>query len=84
MTPSVLLTLVFLFMAGYHPLGNPGGAHSAVVPTPVPSTVLKWCGNGELSALDLERIVQRLQQADPMASSLQPSHFTAIQLDQAC
>jgi hypothetical protein len=50
----------------------------------VPSTVLKWCGNGELSALDLERIVQRLRQADPVASSLQPSHFSAIQVDQAC
>jgi hypothetical protein len=67
-------------MAGYHPLGDPGGANPAVVP----STVLKWCGNGELSALDLERIVQRLQQADPVASSLQPSHFSAIQVDQAC
>lgn len=67
-------------MAGYHPLGDPGGAH----PAGVPSTVLKWCGNGELSALDLERIVQRLQQADPVASSLQPSHFTSIQVDQAC
>jgi hypothetical protein len=58
-------------MAGHHPLGDPGGAH----PAGVPSTVLKWCGNGELSALDLERIVQRLQQA---------SHFSAIQVDQAC
>jgi hypothetical protein len=28
--------------------------------------------------------VQRLQQADPVASSLQPSHFSAIQPDQAC
>ena len=50
----------------------------------MPSTVLKWCGNGELSALDLERIVQRLRQADPTARSLQPSHFTAIQPDQPC
>jgi hypothetical protein len=71
-------------MAGYHPLGSPGGALHVAVPTAVPSTVLKWCGNGELSALDLERIVQRLQQADPVASSLQPSHFSAIQPDQAC
>jgi hypothetical protein len=71
-------------MAGYHPLGSPGGALPVAVPTAVPSTVLKWCGNGELSALDLERIVQRLQQADPVASSLQPSHFSAIQPDQAC
>ena len=74
-------------MAGYHPLGNTGGARQAPIstaaPSAVPSTVLKWCGNGELSALDLERIVERLKQADPMASSLQPSHFTAIQLDQA-
>ncbi|MFM9101179.1 MAG: hypothetical protein ACKOPS_07530 [Cyanobium sp.] len=50
----------------------------------MPNTVLKWCGNGELTALDLERIVQRLRQADPVASSLQPSHFSAIQVDQAC
>jgi hypothetical protein len=66
-------------MSGHHPSGEPGG----VQPTAVPSTVLKWCGNGELSALDLERIVQRLKQADPMARSLQPSHFSAIQPDQA-
>jgi len=78
---SLAFPHVFLSsMAGYHPLGDPGGAHPAVVP----STVLKWCGNGELSALDLERIVQRLRQADPVASSLQPSHFSAIQVDQAC
>jgi hypothetical protein len=81
-------------MAGYHPLGDPGSAHPAGAhptaaqvaadPGSLPSTVLKWCGNGELSALDLERIVQRLRQADPTAESLHPSHFTAIQLDQAC
>ncbi|MCH9714656.1 MAG: hypothetical protein K0U63_08940 [Cyanobacteria bacterium] len=47
------------------------------------STVLKWCGNGELSALDLERIVQRLQQVDPVAEALDPSHFAAIQSQQA-
>ena len=70
-------------MAGHHPLGNPGGAPPAVDPTAVPSTVLKWSGNGELSALDLERIVQRLKQADPMASTLHPSHFSALQLDRA-
>jgi hypothetical protein len=70
-------------MAGSHPQGEPG-CGQALEPSTVPSTVLKWCGNGELSALDLERIVQRLRQADPTARSLQPSHFTAIQPDQPC
>ena len=68
-------------MSRSHPPGDPGGV---LQPCAVPSTVLKWCGNGELSALDLERIVQRLKQADPVAQALHPSHFTAIQLDQAC
>jgi hypothetical protein len=46
-----------------------------------PSTVLKWCENGELSALDLEKIVERLQQHDPVAQSLDLSHFNALQLN---
>jgi len=45
----------------------------------MPSTVLKWCGNGELSSLDLETVVERLKQADPVARSLQLSHFQALQ-----
>ncbi len=40
-----------------------------------PNTVLKWCRNGELSRLDLERIVERLQQLDPTAQGLHPSQF---------
>jgi hypothetical protein len=47
------------------------------------STVLKWCGNGELSALDLEQVVQRLQQVDPVAQALHPSHFSTLQADQS-
>ena len=68
-------------MTRSHPPGDQGGV---LQPCAVSSTVLKWCGNGELSALDLERIVQRLKQADPVAQALHPSHFTAIQFDQAC
>jgi hypothetical protein len=45
----------------------------------MPSTVLKWCGNGELSSLDLKTVVERLKQADPVAQSLQLSHFSALQ-----
>ncbi len=45
----------------------------------MPSTVLKWCGNGELSSLDLETVVERLKQADPVAHSLQLNHFQALQ-----
>lgn len=41
-----------------------------------PNTVLKWCRNGELSRLDLERIVERLQQLDPTAHTLHASQFT--------
>lgn len=37
---------------------------------PVPSTVLKWCGDGELSELDRRSIVHRLRAADPFASQL--------------
>jgi hypothetical protein len=47
------------------------------------STVLKWCGNGELSALDLQRVVHRLQQVDPVAQeALHPSHFSTLQAAQ--
>lgn len=54
---------------------SPGGA--------TVSTVLKWCGNGELSALDLQRVVHRLQQADPVAQqALHPSHFSTLQAAQ--
>ena len=37
---------------------------------PVPSTVLKWGCDGELSDLDRRNIVQRLQVVDPFASQL--------------
>lgn len=37
---------------------------------PVPSTVLKWGCDGELSDLDRRSIVQRLQVVDPFASQL--------------
>ena len=40
-----------------------------------PSTTLKWSSDGELSALDLHRIIDRLADADPVASSLSLSQF---------
>ncbi len=44
-----------------------------------PSTVLKWSSNGELSPLDLQRLVARLQRTDPVAEELlHPSHFSAL------
>ncbi|EDY39621.1 hypothetical protein CPCC7001_2502 [Cyanobium sp. PCC 7001] len=39
------------------------------------STTLKWSEEGELSALDLDRIVARLADADPVASHLSLHHF---------
>jgi len=38
---------------------------------PLPSTVLKWRGDGELSELDRRSILHRLLAADPFASQLQ-------------
>jgi hypothetical protein len=44
-----------------------------------PSTVLKWSSDGELSALDLQRLVDLLQQTDPVAEALlQHCHFNAL------
>ncbi|MEB3352378.1 MAG: hypothetical protein VKM01_08660 [Cyanobacteriota bacterium] len=37
---------------------------------PLNSTALKWGDDGELSAPDLQRILQLLTQADPVAESL--------------
>ncbi|MEY3734968.1 MAG: hypothetical protein RLZZ624_26 [Cyanobacteriota bacterium] len=37
---------------------------------PVPSTVLKWCGDGELSELDRRSIIHRLRASDPSAAQL--------------
>ena len=34
------------------------------------STALKWASDGELSALDLERILARLSAVDPAAEAL--------------
>ncbi len=64
-------------MASVHPHHRPGGDRALRLA--MPSTVLKWCGNGELSSLDLKTVVERLKQADPVAQSLQLSHFSALQ-----
>ena len=37
---------------------------------PQASTTLKWASDGELSALDLERILERLSAVDPAAQPL--------------
>lgn len=44
---------------------------------PQASTTLKWASDGELSSLDLERILRRLSAVDPaaqhLAAELQPN-----------
>lgn len=37
---------------------------------PQASTTLKWSSDGELTALDLERILERLRAVDPVAQPL--------------
>jgi hypothetical protein len=37
---------------------------------PLNSTSLKWCQDGELSKLDLDRILELLVQSDPVAEAL--------------
>jgi hypothetical protein len=37
---------------------------------PLNSTSLKWCQDGELSKLDLDRILGLLVQSDPVAEAL--------------
>jgi hypothetical protein len=37
---------------------------------PQNSTALKWCSDGELSPLDLRRIIDLLSQVDPVAEAL--------------
>lgn len=37
---------------------------------PLNSTTLKWCKDGELSQLDLQRILERLCQSDPTLGAL--------------
>ncbi|MFZ0409543.1 MAG: hypothetical protein WAM11_15755 [Cyanobium sp.] len=39
------------------------------------STALKWGSDGELSDLDLQRILNLLSQADPVAEALVSSRF---------
>ena len=47
------------------------------------STALKWSSDGELSALDLHRIVARLADTDPVARELDVSHFGLLQRERA-
>lgn len=42
------------------------------------STALKWGENGELSDLDLQRILRLLSQADPVAEALISSSIDPI------
>jgi len=45
-------------------------SHSQHLAEPQTSTTLKWASDGELSALDLERILARLSAVDPAAHTL--------------
>jgi len=45
---------------------------------PLNSTALKWGQDGELSKLDLDRILTLLSQADPLAESLIVERFEAF------
>lgn len=49
---------------------------------PSTSTALKWGQDGELSAVDLERILARLAAVDPVAHQLDASQFSQLQLEQ--
>jgi hypothetical protein len=42
------------------------------------STALKWGSDGELSQLDLERILKLLSQADPVAGALMGGRSDAL------
>jgi hypothetical protein len=42
------------------------------------STALKWGSDGELSQLDLERILNLLSQADPVAGALMGGRADAL------
>jgi hypothetical protein len=63
-------------------MGFPSSAPPAdtTMPSPRPShpscTALKWAEDGELSPLDLERILQLLSQADPVAQALLSAPLT--------
>ena len=48
-------------------LANPMASPQATQPS---CTALKWAEDGELSSLDLERILNLLSQADPVAEAL--------------
>jgi|GEM_PF-7083081 hypothetical protein len=49
------------------------GLRSGSVQHPPHNTALKWGRDGELSRLDLERILELLTQADPVAEALMSS-----------
>jgi hypothetical protein len=63
-------------MVSDHPVSDHPHRHEGAA---TPSTVLKWSSDGELSPLDLQRLVDRLQQTDPVAQELlQASHFASL------
>ena len=57
------------------PTGRQAAEQASTTVVAEPSTTLKWSSDGELSALDLHRIIDRLADADPVASSLSLSQF---------
>ena len=68
-SPSVALTLAHAAVA------SPAHAAPPYACTALASTSLKWGHDGELSAVDLERILERLAAVDPVAEQLDPSQF---------
>ncbi len=52
------------------PLPEPTSAPTGGHVQPLPTTSLKWGSDGELSELDLQRILGLLSQADPVAEAL--------------
>lgn len=52
------------------PQPEPASAPAGGNVQPLPTTSLKWGSDGELSELDLQRILGLLSQADPVAEAL--------------
>lgn len=52
------------------PLPSAPAAHPHLITDQLNSTALKWGDDGELSDLDLQRILRLLSQADPVAEAL--------------
>ena len=52
------------------PVKTPASSKPQLITDQLNSTALKWGDDGELSELDLQRILKLLSQADPVAEAL--------------